>query len=812
MNSSDKINQSYLAKIDNVIKYRSDSIDLSTLNLKEVPEDLLKIKSIKRINLSGNKLEKLPNWFSEFEYLEVLDLKDCNLKELFPEINKLRNLKVLYLSRNNLSELPHALSDLDNLKILFAKNNQLTHLPDWSFNIETFDYDNNPVIDPPLEIYTRGSEAILNYIKEKKKGTRKIFEAKLLIIGEPGAGKTSLMRKIIDQNYELNPLEASTLGIEIQPYYFNNRDDFKFRINIWDFGGQEIYHATHQFFLTKRSLYVLLADNRAEDTDFNYWLQTVELLSENSPLIISLNEKQNRKKSINISGMRERFSNLHKAFSFNLADDNNQLKKLKEYIQYEVQNLSHVGDELPKSWVEIREKLEKKSILKPYITDAEYFEICDKLGGYDTKQAQLLSGYFHDIGIFLHFQENPVLKRWIILKPDWGTQGVYKILDDSQVIERNGFFTKSDIQRVWDNEFYKLMHDELIALMTKFELCYAIEGQEHSYIVPELLQRNKPYYKWEKENNLTIKYEYEFMPKGIITRFIVRVQEYIESQDLVWREGVILRRGDQARAEIIQTYGKKEFLIKIYGKEKKDFLAIILYNIDKINSSFKNIKVKKLVPCNCNQCIKNASPHYYEFDFLKRLQNKEIKTHRCLFSLEELYINSLLDNTFGTSVGSNKIKAYVSFSKNDLAIKDRFFKHFENTAKVLNLVTWDKSKVIPGDNEKREIAESLRSSEVFICLISPNYLSDEQIVKNEIEIIVEKRNPDNCLIIPIRMLDIYEETSPFPEYASVLYKQKSIFNHKNIDEALTDVMSQIGKSIKLFNEKKRALMDLDYVP
>ncbi|WP_347242416.1 hypothetical protein [Nostoc sp. FACHB-888] len=28
----------------------------------------------------------------------------------------------------------------------------------------------------------------------------------------------------------------------------------EFRVNIWDFGGQEIYHATHQFFLTRRSL------------------------------------------------------------------------------------------------------------------------------------------------------------------------------------------------------------------------------------------------------------------------------------------------------------------------------------------------------------------------------------------------------------------------------------------------------------------------------------------------------------------------------------------------------------------------------
>ena len=798
----------YLSKIDHVLKNGLDSIDLSTLNLLEVPEELLKIKLIKRINLSGNKIEKLPDWFREFENLEVLDLKDCQLKQLFPEINKLKNLKVLYLSRNNLTELPNTLSDLDNLKLLFAKNNQISHLPNWAFSIETFDYDNNPVIDPPLEIYTRGSEAILNYIREKQKGTKKIFEAKLLIIGEPGAGKTSLMRKVINEDYQLDPLETSTLGIEIQPYYFRTREEFNFRVNIWDFGGQEIYHATHQFFLTKRSLYILLADNRAEDTDFNYWLQTVELLSENSPLIIVLNEKQNRKKSINVSGMRERFNALHKVFSFNIANDIFQLRKLKDYIHFEVQGLSHVGDELPNSWVLIREKLEKKSNSKPYITDTEYFEICRKLGGYDIKQAQLLSGYFHDIGIFLHFQENPVLKRWVILKPDWGTQGVYKILDDSEIIDRNGFFTKSDIERVWNNEFYKLMHDELIALMTKFELCYSIDGNEFNYIVPELLQRNKPSYKWEKENNLAIKYEYEFMPKGIITRFIVRIQEYIESQSLVWREGVILKRGDNTRAEIIQTYGKREFLIKIYGGEKKDFLAVILYNIDKINNSFKNIKVKKLVPCNCKDCVGNIAPYYYEYEFLKRLQNRDIRTHRCINSLEEIKINSLLDNTFGASTSINKIKTYVSYSKDDNELVKKILKHFQVIIKKHNLLVWEQENINAGDNEKQIRTENLQSSEIFICLISPNYLTDPVILKNEIEIIVEKVQSDKCLIIPIIMKDIYEDSSPFPDYKSVLYKYKAIFSHRSPNEAIVDIMRQISSAITQFNDKKSASIEV----
>jgi GTPase SAR1 family protein len=40
--------------------------------------------------------------------------------------------------------------------------------------------------------------------------------------------------------------------------------DKTFRVNIWDFGGQEIYHQTHQFFLSKRSLYL----DEILDSDF----------------------------------------------------------------------------------------------------------------------------------------------------------------------------------------------------------------------------------------------------------------------------------------------------------------------------------------------------------------------------------------------------------------------------------------------------------------------------------------------------------------------------------------------------------------
>jgi hypothetical protein len=71
-------------------------------------------------------------------------------------------------------------------------------------------------------------------------------------VGEGGAGKTSLANKIINPAWQLIPdiKSESTKGVDILIYQFPYKDK-TFHVNIWDFGGQEIYHQTHQFFVHK---------------------------------------------------------------------------------------------------------------------------------------------------------------------------------------------------------------------------------------------------------------------------------------------------------------------------------------------------------------------------------------------------------------------------------------------------------------------------------------------------------------------------------------------------------------------------------
>ncbi len=173
-----------------------------------------------------------------------------------------------------------------------------------------------PFNQPPAEVVKQGNAAILNYFREKEtQGVDHLYEAKMLIIGEGGAGKTSLLRRLYQTDKPLPGEKESTKGIDIVRHEYKLENGRNFRLNVWDFGGQEIYHATHQFFLTKRSLYVLLDDARKDyksvhDTGFKYWLEVVDLLGGHSPVLVFQNEKSGRSKTIDKSGIKGSFDNV----------------------------------------------------------------------------------------------------------------------------------------------------------------------------------------------------------------------------------------------------------------------------------------------------------------------------------------------------------------------------------------------------------------------------------------------------------------------------------------------------------------------
>ncbi|MBK7538698.1 MAG: 50S ribosome-binding GTPase, partial [Myxococcales bacterium] len=151
---------------------------------------------------------------------------------------------------------------------------------------------------PPELLESTDAQAILAaYRRYREAGRRKTLrplnEAKLVVVGNEAVGKTSLIRYLV-HGQPRDPDERKTPGtaihekIEVSTW---SPHQSQVRLNVWDFGGQEIMRGTFRFFLTERSLYLLVLEDRREDDRSIYeWLEIIAQRGGDSPVIVVINK------------------------------------------------------------------------------------------------------------------------------------------------------------------------------------------------------------------------------------------------------------------------------------------------------------------------------------------------------------------------------------------------------------------------------------------------------------------------------------------------------------------------------------------
>lgn len=624
-------------------------------------EELYKFTHLEKLDLAGVKkeiIEKID--FTRFPKLTHLGLFHCNLTNIPASVFHLKDLEYLDLGDNQLETFPEEMFQLKKLKHLQLRNNAIKEVPksihQFAFHEKEIllpytssvflglDLRKNPVENVPQEIINQGFAAIKNYFASIKAGKTTSFNsAKLMIVGRGRVGKTSLLKKLIDPSFDISKKEEdSTRGIDIRKWVFENEAGKVFDARFWDFGGQQNYYTPHQFFLTKRSLYILVWDAMHEEDQltFGYWLNLIKVLSDDSPVILVMNKSDERTKSIDEAGLKKMFPNIvnfHKVSCSN----NTGIDTLREEIKKVFSNLPHVNDQLSFTWKYVRESLEEKSLSTPFISNDAYYSICSKRE-LDAKKSDFLSQYLHDLGTIIHFNNNLNLRNTVILNPEWLTKAVYAVIDDTTIIENKGHFTNSDLDRVWKDNYPPEKYGLLLNMMEMFELCFSID-QGSKHILPLLLSPETPAIKWTAEDSLNFEYEYAFMPTGIMTKFIVRNNKSILNTSTFWKSGVFFASPD-IEALIKEDRNKKRISIQIRGKgDKKAYLSWLRKEIETINEGFSNLEVEQKIPCNCSECRNSNDPHLYNHSSLLKRKEKDKQTVECDLSFENVSISSLLD-------------------------------------------------------------------------------------------------------------------------------------------------------------------------
>jgi hypothetical protein len=173
-----------------------------------------------------------------------------------------------------------------------------------------------------------------------------------------------------------------------------------------------------------------------------------------------------------------------------------------------------------------------------------------------------------------------------------------------------------------------------------FELAYELPDKS-SHLVAELLPIIEPEFEWNETNNLRFYYRYDFLPPGVMTRFIVRVHQDLEEEsgkDLCWREGAVLQ-WENTRAFVKIKPSERLIEIKIHGDKKRELLAIIRREFDHINSSIKKVRITQEIPCNCSKnCL-----HRFDYEQLLKAEKVGRDVVDCPHAWNKVSLSLLLD-------------------------------------------------------------------------------------------------------------------------------------------------------------------------
>jgi C-terminal of Roc, COR, domain/Ras of Complex, Roc, domain of DAPkinase len=131
----------------------------------------------------------------------------------------------------------------------------------------------------------------------------------VLLVGEGGTGKSSLLRALRGQEFEEGLDTTHGIAVENLPLPHPQLAGQMLTLNAWDFGGQDIYHATHQFFLTRRSVYVVVWNARtgSRDSKLDYWLDTIHVLAPDAPVLLVATHIDERAPDLNVQQYRSAY-------------------------------------------------------------------------------------------------------------------------------------------------------------------------------------------------------------------------------------------------------------------------------------------------------------------------------------------------------------------------------------------------------------------------------------------------------------------------------------------------------------------------
>jgi small GTP-binding protein len=453
--------------------------------------------------------------------------------------------------------------------------------------------------------------------------------SKLLVVGEGGVGKTSLLQALVGKSF--NALLSSTHGIEINTLKLMHPkvEGITMKLNAWDFGGQEIYHATHQFFLTNRSLFLLAWNTRHgyEQGKLYYWLDTIQAKAPESPILLVATHIDERDADLPLKDLHNKYPQVVGQYEISNRTGEG-IEALRVAIADSAAELPLMGETWPAAWLDTAETI--RTMGEKYITADRLWSIMASQQVSD-ENATVLAQWLHELGDILFFQDVEELKDIVILKPQWVSKYISKVLESDEVIKRLGMLTRAHRDALWQ-DIEPAMRDHFLRLMECFDLSHRALEDKELHMVVERLSLDPPDYeeKWRHIlkagpcKEISMKFKLNTMQAGIPTWFISRSHRFTTSTH--WRTGALFaNNANKTDLALVEAFPHERYLqLTVRGPHPQNFFALLRDGLELTLSRFPGLRVERLIPCPGHEGRSCSHEFKYE-QLLNRLERKSPK-------------------------------------------------------------------------------------------------------------------------------------------------------------------------------------------
>jgi internalin A len=478
-------------------------------------------------------------------------------------------------------------------------------------------------------------DSFRNHVRDLASGEREVREAKLVVLGNGRVGKTQICRRLSRLDFDEGV--DSTHGITVTAVPWTHSSGAE-TLNVWDFGGQDIYHTTHTLFLNSSAVFLVawhpdFEADRQQDSDgvayrnfpLPYWLEYVRTFGHRrSPVVVVQTRCERPQSEVHRLPADNRYFDFEylKPCWYSAKTDrgrgalNDAIGDAVLFLR-EHEGVATIGagrrkvlDQL-ETWRAEDQRRPPAERLHRILSQQEFARICEEAGGISSSDSLLR--YLHNLGVVFHSEQ--LFNDRIILDQSWALDAVYAVFDRRKtyklILSQNGRFTRSLLEIAAWKEYSHADRSLFLSLMQTCNICFLHKpadpklGTEDEYIAPDILPPKQSVEtqlagRWRESEEIRIlQYDYPFLHGGLMRALICEIGSKSQDAGVYWKSGAWVyekRSGAQAMIESEMLSDRRgRVILKTRGRLDQELAPWMLARIENANQRFGHSGLKPVI-------------------------------------------------------------------------------------------------------------------------------------------------------------------------------------------------------------------------